>query len=349
MWGGMTDSSFRLVYTSDRYDLDYEVEALAQLTDIDVELVTGLVANADELAALAKDADALVVSSREAVPREVIEQLDRCQVIVRMSVGIDHVDLEAATEHGIVVSHCPDYCTNEVADHAIALILALNRRIVEVNEDIHKGAWVDRSYHTQQILRGPIPPMRELTLGIVGLGRIGQAVARRATPFGSRLIASDPYLDPAVAGELGVELVSLDELASQADIVTLHCPLTPETRHLIDGAFFDAMKPSAVLVNTARGPIVDMEAIAAAMSDGRLAAAALDVTLPEPLPIDSPLYGLPNLILTPHNAYYSEWSRAQVRVDTLNAALAVLRGMLPRTVANPAVIETVDLRPWAPG
>jgi D-3-phosphoglycerate dehydrogenase len=173
----MADSSFRLVYTSDRYDLGYEVDALTQLTDLDVELVTGLVDSPDELVALARDADALVVSSREAVPRIAIEQLDKCQVIVRMSVGIDHVDLDAATDHGIVVSHCPDYCTAEVADHAMALILALNRRIVETNEDLHKGAWVQRSYHTQEILRGPMPPLRELTLGIVGLGRIGREVA----------------------------------------------------------------------------------------------------------------------------------------------------------------------------
>ncbi len=344
----MTDSSFRLVYTSDRYDLGYEVEALSKLTDIDVELITGVVTNADELVALAKDADALVVSSREAVPRVAIEQLGRCRAVVRMSVGIDNVDLEAATDHNIVVSHCPDYCTNEVADHALALILALNRRIVEVNEDIHKGAWVDRSYHTQKILRGPMPPLRELALGIVGLGRIGQAVARRAAPFGLRLIASDPYLDPAVAESAGVQLVSLDELAAQADIITLHCPLTAETSGMIDSAFFDKVQPSAVLVNTARGPIVNMDDIAAALADGRLAAAALDGTNAEPLPADSPLYALPNLILTPHDAYYSERSRTQVRVDTLNAALSVLRGMLPRTVANPAVIDTIELRPWAP-
>lgn len=344
----MTDASFRLVYTSDRYDLGYEVDALSRLTDIDVELITGLVSNADELVSLAKDADALVVSSREPVPRVAMEQLDRCRVVVRMSVGIDNVDLDAATDCNIVVSHCPDYCTNEVADHALALILALNRRIVEVDADIHKGAWVERSYHTQKILRGPIPPLRELTLGIVGLGRIGQAVARRAAPFGMRLIAADPYLDPAVAASLRVELVSLDDLAAQADIITLHCPLTDETRGLIDAAFFDKVKPSAKLVNTARGPIVNMDDIGAALSDGRLSAAALDVTDPEPLPASSPLYQLPNLILTPHDAYYSERSRAQVRVDALNAALSVLRGMFPRTVANPAIVEKVDLRPWAP-
>ncbi len=277
-----------------------------------------------------------------------IEQLGNCRVITRMSVGIDHVDLDAATDRGIVVSHCPDYCTDEVADHAMALILALNRRIVETNEDLHKGAWVDRSYYTQQILRGPMPPLRELTLGIVGFGRIGRAVWRRATPFGLRIVVNDPYLDSAVAAEAGVELLSLDELAAQSDIITLHCPLTDETRGMIDSAFFDKVKPRAVLVNTARGGLVDMDAIAAALTDGRLAAAGLDVVVPEPLPSDSPLYALPNVILTPHAAYYSERSRVQVRIDTLNAALSVLRGMYPRTVANPAVIEKLDLRPWAP-
>lgn len=344
----MSDAPFRLVYTSDRYDLGYEVGALAELTDIDVELVSGVVNTPDELIALAKDADSLVVSSREPVPRIVIENLGKCRAITRMSVGIDHVDLEAATDRGIVVSHCPDYCTDEVADHAMALIMALNRRIVETNEDLHKGAWVDRSYHTQEILRGPIPPLREQTLGIVGFGRIGRAVGRRAKPFGLRILVSDPYLDPAIAAAAGVELVTLSELAEQADIISLHCPLTGETRGMIDDAFFDKIKASAVLVNTARGGIVDMDAIIAALSDGRLAGAGLDVVVPEPLPSESPLYSFSNVILTPHDAYYSERSRVQVRIDTLNAALSVLRGMYPRTVANPAVIEKLDLLPWAP-
>lgn len=345
----MSDSPFRLVYTSDRYDLGYEVEALSKLTDIDVELVSGVVDTPDELIALAKEADSLVVSSREAVPREVIEQLETCQIITRMSVGIDHVDLEAATDHGILVSHCPDYCTDEVADHALALILALNREIVFTNEDLHKGAWVDRSYHTREILRYDMPPLREITLGIVGFGRIGQAVARRAKPFGMRLLVADPYLDPAVVTEAGAALVPLDELAARADIITLHCPLTDETRGMIDASFFDKVKPSAMLVNTARGAIVNMDDIASALADGHLAAAALDVVVPEPLPADSPLYSLPNVILTPHDAYYSERSRQQVRVDTLNAALSPLRGRYPRTVANPGVIEQLNLRPWAPG
>lgn len=344
----MSDSRYRLVYTSDRYDLAHEVQALSELTDIDVELISGVVETPDELIALAKDADALVVSSREAVPRVVIESLEKCRVITRMSVGIDHVDLEAATDHGIIVSHCPDYCTDEVADHAMALILALNRQIVFTNEDLHKGAWVARSYHTQDILRMPMPPLRELTVGIVGFGRIGQAVGRRLKPFGPRIIVNDPYLDPGIGTEVGVELVSLDELAAQSDIITLHCPLTDETRHLVDAAFLQKVKPSATLVNTARGGIIDMDAIATALSEGRLAAAGLDVVVPEPLPLDSPLYQLPNVILTPHAAYYSERSRVQVRDDALNAALSVLRGMFPRVVANPAVIEKLDLRPWAP-
>jgi D-3-phosphoglycerate dehydrogenase len=219
----MSDSRYRLVYTSDRYDLAHEVQALSELTDIDVELISGVVETPDELIALAKDADALVVSSREAVPRVVIESLEKCRVITRMSVGIDHVDLEAATDHGIIVSHCPDYCTDEVADHAMALILALNRQIVFTNEDLHKGAWVARSYHTQDILRMPMPPLRELTVGIVGFGRIGQAVGRRLKPFGPRIIVNDPYLDPGIGTEVGVELVSLDELAAQSDTITLHC------------------------------------------------------------------------------------------------------------------------------
>ncbi len=170
--------NLRFDWSTPRIDtiLGYEIGCPSKLTDLEVELITGVVNDAEELLALAKDADALVVSSREAVPRDALDRLVKCQVVVRMSVGIDHVDLDAATDNGIIVSHCPDYCTAEVADHAMALIMALNRRIVETNEDLHNGAWVQRSYHTQEILRGPMQPLREQTLGIIGLGRIGQSV-----------------------------------------------------------------------------------------------------------------------------------------------------------------------------
>jgi len=260
-------------------------------------------------------------------------------------VGLDNVDLEAAADAGIVVTHYPGYCTSEVADHALAMILALNRRIVEQDRSLREGAWVEHGPSTRRILRGPIQPLREQTLGIVGFGRIGQAVAARAKPFNLTIVAADPYIDPEVMVAAGVEPATLEELLRRSDIVTLHTPLTPETRGLIDAAALALMKPTAVLVNTARGPIIDLPALAQALQEEKIAGAALDVVDPEPLPADSPFYRMSNVILTPHSAYYSERSVDVVRRETLLEALQVLRGKRPRTVANPAVLDKVTLEP----
>jgi D-3-phosphoglycerate dehydrogenase / 2-oxoglutarate reductase len=338
---------FRLVIASDRYELEWEASAIAQVHDMDFELSGGAVETEDDLISIAHNADALLISSRESITAHVLSNLSNCKVISRRAVGLDHIDLDTATELGIVVTHSPDYCTNEVADHTLALILSMNRRVLEFDQDLHRGAWSDHQYKMDRILRGPIQPLREQTLGIVGLGRIGRAVAKRALPFGLKLLAADPYINSTTAAESGATLVSLHELLKTSDIVSLHCPLTSETQGLIGAREIGLMKATSVLVNTARGPIVDLGAAATALANQSIAAAALDVVYPEPLPQVSPLYSLPNVILTPHAAYYSERSRQQVRVDALNGALAVLRGRQPRTLANPKVLERVNLLPPA--
>ncbi|MDP9369512.1 MAG: C-terminal binding protein [Chloroflexota bacterium] len=337
----------RIIVTSDRYgsesaSLDMERGIIAA-ADLDVEIEGAACATERELIAAGAEADALLVSTREAVTRRVLENLPRTKVISRYGVGLDNVDLDAAAERGIVVTHYPGYCTSEVADHAMAMMLALNRRIVELDRDLREGAWTRHGASTGTILRGPVPPLRELTLGLIGFGRIGKAVAARARPFGLTILAADPYTSPAEMADAGVEPVHLDALLERADIVSIHCPLTPETRGMIGAAQLRRMKPGAVLVNTARGPIVDLAGASAALQAGELAGAALDVVDPEPLPADSPLYQLPNVILTPHAAYYSERSVETVRIETLKAALAVLQGKRPGTVANPAVLERVSL------
>lgn len=339
----MPAGPFRIVITSDRYgeaDADYTLErsALARFPEITVDLVGHKAREEDELIAVAGDADALLVSTRETLNLRVLASMPRVKVISRYGVGLDNVDLDAATANGIVVTHYPGYCTAEVADHAFALILALNRRVVELDRDLHEGAWAHHQATTTAILRGPVRPLRELTLGIIGFGRIGQSVARRAQPFGLTVIASDPYLSSEPFTTLGVEHVELEALLGRADIVTVHCPLTSETRHLLDSRRLTHLKPESVLINTARGPIVEIPALVEALRDGRLAGAALDVVDPEPLPLDHPLYSLPNVILTPHAAYYSERSVETVRTETLAEALAVLAGRSPRVVANPAVL-----------
>jgi D-3-phosphoglycerate dehydrogenase len=338
-------STHVLVTTSDRYDFDWEQETLSTIPEFDFELRRGSPLTTDEMIALARDADALLVSSREPVTRPIIERFDRLKVIARYAVGLDNIDLDAAAERGIVVTHYPMYCTNEVADHALALLLALNRRIVQFDRDLREGAWARHEHHMDRILRGPIPPLREMTIGIIGVGRIGTAVAARLAPFGVKLIAFDPYLDADVIRQNGAEPVLLEELLQHSDIVTLHCPLTPETHGLIDASALATMKPTALLVNTARGPIVDLAALVVAIENQRLGGAALDVVYPEPLPLDSPLYSLPNVILTPHAAYYSERSVKVIRTETLMAAVDVLQGRQPKVVANPAVLPRVSLAP----
>lgn len=345
-----TNGKFNVIVTSDRYGnethgLELEQELVAAVTDLDVTLLGRASTTEDELIRVAQDADAMLVSTREAITRRVLENIPRVKVISRYGVGLDNVDLDAAADAGIVVTHYPGYCTSEVADHALAMILALNRRIVEQDRALREGAWVEHGPATRRILRGPIQPLREQTLGIIGFGRIGQAVAARAKPFGVNLIAADPYIDSEIIRGAGAEPVSLEELLARSDIVTIHTPLTPKTRGMIDAAALARMKPSTVLVNTARGPIIDLSALARALQEGIIAGAALDVVDPEPLVADSPFYGMPNVILTPHSAYYSERSVDVVRRETLLEALQVLRGKSPRTVANPGVLSKVTLAP----
>lgn len=345
-----TAGTLNIVVTSDRYGnenwgLELEQELIEQVTDLDVALLSRASVTEDDLIRVGQEADALLVSTREAVTRRVLENIPRVKVISRYGVGLDNVDLDAAADVGIVVTHYPGYCTPEVADHALSMILALNRRIVELDRSLREGAWNEHGPATRRILLGPVQPLREQTLGIIGFGRIGQAVAARAKPFGVTILAADPYIDAEIIRGAGAEPVSLPELLERSDIVTIHAPLTPETRGLINAAALARMKPTAVLVNTARGPIIDLPALAQALQDGQIAGAALDVVDPEPLVAGSPFYGLPNVILTPHSAYYSERSVDVVRRETLNEALQVLRGRRPRTVANPAVLSKVTLEP----
>lgn len=323
--------------------MELERELIGNFPELDVTLRGAPAATEDDLIRIGQDADALLVSTREAVTRRVLENISNVKVISRYGVGLDNVDLDAAADVGIVVTHYPGYCTSEVADHAMALLLAVNRRIVELDRDLHAGAWSRFGSATGGVLRGPIPPLRQLTLGIVGFGRIGQAVADRARPFGLTLLVADPYVGPDVVEANGGKLLPLDELLPRADLVTLHAPLTPETRGMIDARRLAMMKPDASIINTARGPIIDLDALAAHLEQHPQARAALDVVYPEPLAADHPLYQLPNVIHTPHSAYYSEQSVVTLRTETFNEAMAVLMGTRPRTVANPAVLDKVSL------
>jgi D-3-phosphoglycerate dehydrogenase len=298
------------------------------------ELVLG-----DGSAAL-MDAEVILTSGLIPIDAAAIAALQRCRLMVRYGIGVDTIDVPAATAQGIVVANAPTYCVEEVSDHAAALILALARRVVGLDRSVRERGWM-----AAQSELGGVRRMRSRTLGIVGMGRIGAAVARKLQPLVGRTLGYDPYLAAQTIAERGAEPVDLTQLLREADIVSLHVPLSPQTRGLIDAAALALMQPTALFVNTSRGPLVDELALATALTQGRLGGAALDVAAHEPLPADSPLLAVDpqRLILTPHAAASSEDSLVDLRHEVIAAMQAVLSGHWPVSVINPQVVPRLPL------
>jgi D-3-phosphoglycerate dehydrogenase len=289
----------------------------------------------DAILDIAAGADALLVTYAK-INAGMIRAMPRCRIISRFGIGVDNVDLDAATAAGIVVTKVPDYCIDEVSDHAVALLLALVRKIPSSNAQVHGGRWEMKAVV-------PIHRLRGTTLGLVGFGRIPQLVAPKAKAFGIRVIASDPFVPADVFHREGVEPVEFDDLLATSDYVSIHTPLLPETRGLFGAGVFSRMKPGAYLVNTARGPIVDDAALAAALDRRQIAGAALDVMPQEP-PAGSPLLGRDNVIITPHTSFYSEESLLELQRKAAEEVVAVLRGQPPRNPVNPEALHTARLR-----
>jgi D-3-phosphoglycerate dehydrogenase len=270
----------------------------------------------------------------------VISALPQCQAIVRYGVGVDTIDIAEATRHGIVVANSADYCTEEVSDHAVALLMAAARRIVRLDRKIRSGGWV--GYDPNQ----PLRRVSCLTLGLLGWGRIAQAVARKMSGFQMRILVADPYVKSLPPGS-PVELVSREQLLREADLLSLHLPLNAETKHLMNEQTLALLKPSAVLVNTSRGGIVDEAALVRALQAGKLGGAALDVFEVEPLPAGSPLRTLEQVILTPHYAASSQDSMRHLHGTVTDSVEAILQGYWPPFPVNRDVTPRVALRPWA--
>jgi D-3-phosphoglycerate dehydrogenase / 2-oxoglutarate reductase len=272
-----------------------------------------------------------ILLRRIEVDREMIGRFKRCKIIARYGVGTDNIDVQAATEAGMMVGHAPVYGTDEVSSHAIALLLSCARDIVGTHQRMETGDWdVQR--------RIPLLRIRGRTLGIVGLGNIGSAVAQKMSGWGLRVLASDPFVGKRYARRMGATLVSLETLCRESDYISLHCPLLPETRHLIDRRTLDLMKPGAILVNTSRGPVVHTEDLCHALDRGQPAKAGLDVFETEPLPQNSPLRHHPAVILSDHVAWYSEESQVQLQTSIATDVARVCRGGLPSSLANPEVL-----------
>jgi D-3-phosphoglycerate dehydrogenase len=295
--------------------------ALAALARLDPEMRMSKSVAAADILAVARDADAILVTYAK-LPGELLRELRRCKAIGRFGLGVDNIDTKTAAELGIVVTYVPDYCMHEVSDHAMALLLALARKIPFSNKLVQSGRWEMPA----------VAPLRRLSgqvLGLIGLGNIPRALAPKARAFGFDVIAYDPYAAKDVFASCGVEAVSLETLLTRSDAISVHAPLTPATRGLMDAAAFARMKPGAVIVNTARGPLIDEGALLAALDSGRLGGAALDVVATEPLPKDSPLLGRDNVILTPHTAFYSVEALDELQTKCASDVASVLSGQPP--------------------
>ena len=305
--------------------LDVEKKTLEGLADL-VPLQTK---KPEEFLAQAADCDALLNTYAGPITAEVMAKMPKCRIIARYGIGVDTIDLDAATQAGIIVTNNPSYCIEEVAEHAMALMLASARKVAYYDRQVRAGRW-------------EVPPGKPLyriagsTLGLVGFGNIARQVAVRAASFGMRIVFADPFIDEGQFDVPGRKMV-LNDMLREADFVSLHPPLTPQTRKMISDEAFSHMKPTAVLVNCARGPIVDTAALVRALDAKTIAGCALDTTDPEPLPDPHPLRGRENVILNPHVAWYSEQALVGLQAGAPSEVRRVLSGEWPVNVVNRAV------------
>jgi D-3-phosphoglycerate dehydrogenase / 2-oxoglutarate reductase len=319
------------VVIADQPAADHDVEAAAlAASGLQVDAVWLGDRNAERVLEHAADADALVLSWTP-VSRGLIGQLTRCRVIARFGIGVDMIDLDAATEHGILVCNTATYCLDEVSNHAMGLLLMLNRGLLRDIDSVRAGGWARSTGPATRRLHGQ-------RLGLIGLGNIGRLVARKARGFGLEVVAYDPFLRREHSDIDGTALVDLDELLGSVDFVSVHCPLNAATRHLLGARELALMRPDAFLINTARGGVIDQAALTQALAARRLAGAGLDVFETEPLGLDDPLRTLDNVILTPHSASMSVESSAECRRMALEHVVTVLRGGVPADVVNRAVL-----------
>ena len=281
--------------------------------------------------AAAREGDVVIVQSlRPLLTRAAIQQLPRCRCIVRLGIGYDSVDVDTATQEGILVCNAPTYCVDDVADHAVALLLGTVRHLSRQDRWIRAGKWDRTGARPARRLRG-------CTLGLVGFGRIARTVARRVSGFDLTLLAHDPFVDAESMADLGVQKADLDELLARSDFVSIHCPLTDGTHHLLDSRAFGLMKDGVFVVNTSRGPIIEEAALAEALRAGKVWGAGLDVFEQEPLPADSPLREFDNAIFTPHVGANSEESRHDLYRAGYQIAVDLQQGRWPKGVVNPEV------------
>jgi D-3-phosphoglycerate dehydrogenase len=297
------------------------LEILKQAATVDVKI--GL--SEDELTQIVANYDALMVRSQTKITRRVLEAADKLQIVGRAGVGVDNIDVPAATEKGVIVVNSPAGNTVAVAELALGMMLSLVRKLIPAHNSVANGEWKRSSFLGSELYGK--------TLGIVGVGRIGVEVSRRATAFGMKILGYDPFLTSQRAGQLGIEATSIEDILKRADFVTLHTPLTKDTRHLINAESLRTMKSSAIILNCARGGIIDETALYNALKNGEIGGAGLDVYEVEP-PKENPLRELPNVLLTPHLGASTEEAQVEVALDVARQIVDVLGGRPPQSAVN---------------
>ncbi|MCB1646868.1 MAG: C-terminal binding protein [Pseudomonadales bacterium] len=322
---------------STRYSLEMEaLEGVAQIVEVDGSSTTAFLAGA-------RDADALITSWGIKIDEEIINGLEQCVVIGVGSVGVDMVDVDAATRAGIVVTNVPDVFIEEVADHTMMLLLGCARRIRIMDKMVREGQW----YQGRPVLN-EIPRLWGQTLGLISFGNVATAVARRAKAFGMHVIATDPYVTELKMTAEGVEPVSMAELLERSDYLSVHPGLNRETRGMLSDEQFSKMKNTAAVINCGRGPVIDEAALIRALQAGEIAAAGLDVLEQEPPAPDNPLLTMDNVILTPHAASATTRMRPETRRRTGREVALALQGKWPLSCVNPDVLPRVSLERWQP-
>ncbi|MBM7556864.1 ribose 5-phosphate isomerase B [Halanaerobacter jeridensis] len=323
-------SKFKVMVTDYEYEtLEYEEKILKE---IDAEFLKAQARTQEEvIEAAPKDVDGLLVQYAQ-IGEEVFKALPQLKVVARYGIGVDTVDLEAATDHGVNVVNVAEYCQDEVSDQALSLLLACARKTVLLNNDVKSGNW-DFS------IAKPIYRLRDRTLGIVGFGKIPRKLADKATALGLELLVHDPFVEKEVTEKYDVELVELDKLMKKSDFISIHVPLNENTKHMISTKEFELMKESSFIINTARGAVIDEEALIAALKDNELAGAALDVTEQEPITKDNPLLEMDNVIITPHVGWYSEDAQIELQTRAAEGVADVLMGNKPKYLVNQEVLE----------
>lgn len=309
---------------------DLEIEK-QELKKIGAELVKSRGSDEESIIEVAENADGILNCYAELTPR-VIESLKNCKVIARYGIGVNNVNMLTATKKGIIVTNVPDYCIEEVSDHALALILACARKICQLNKTVKSGKWDFKDYR-------PIYRLKGQTLGIVSFGKIPRRLVEKVSAYKFNIIAYDPYVDKEIAAKYSVKLVKFEELLKESDIITVHAPLTKETKGMFGSEQFKIMKNSAYLINTARGGLIKDSDLAQALKEGEIAGAGLDVLEDENVDTHHPLVNLENVIITPHSAFYSNQALKDLQYKAVQEVIRVLTGEKPKSCVNPEVFE----------